>query len=333
MDIELEQYQEIMSNKWVYPVEEIRLSHSSMGQFKSCPRKWEFSKMYACPVRTSSLATMSGSVVHIGFQDYMTNGDLEQAIWKMMMAYDWVNAPAPLHTSSIETCVGVLQKLVEHYDSACYELVWIQSPSGEDIPAVEVPFQINFNIGVNLPSKDGKETKFVPFTYIGYIDAIVKNKNTGEIIVEDIKTTRTEPSDIAAMYKHSEQCVPYAIAINKVLGEPISALHVSYIIGCMSVDSPQVLRMDYYKTSEDVEDWARSMLVYLNNLKLFIENQWFPRDGGSCVAYGNRCAFFEECAMSRKRPQDIQNNLLYRHGEIKPMGVTPLVTIELALGE
>lgn len=316
-----------------YPLEELRLSHSTMQTYQSCPRKFEFSKLYNNPKYEESTATRCGTALHEGFQTYLIERNVDSAIWKMMLAYPWEHGISPMKDRSAESCYATLIEMIDKFDANRYELAYIQDSNGNNIPCVEVPFRIDFK-GHRLLVKDaqGNIAKECPVYYVGYMDLVVYDKELGEFLVIDIKTTTDKSEDQSAKFAFSNQCTPYSLVIDKILGLPKGSLKVGYFVAGISSSEPKAQMFTFYKSEDDLKDWAVDMEVSLMNIETNTANAYFPRCGGaSCVAYGRRCKYFDLC---HSRDNDyIMRSLFYEGEQEEPKEFEPLVTINLDLAE
>lgn len=330
--LDADEHTAILANPWVYKLDELRLSHSTIESLHNCPRRFEFSKLYACPHFEESAASMSGKVVHAGCQEFMISGDFDKAVLAMLMEYNFNMHITPINENSFESCLGALDAFVKYYSATGNQLVFFEK-DGKQIPAVEVPFKINL-VGQELevPSKDGKEFKKVPITFVGYMDAIIKEKWSGETTVMDLKTIRKASDDLPVKFKFSDQCTNYGFVLNKLLGKKVDAFKVSYINILMGVGTEMCQKYDYYKTEIDVEDYMRKLSLVIKTLQMYTKLAWFPRQSSSCSTFGRRCSYFEECELMRTAYDSIQNSLLFRNGVVEQKEFTPLITVDLNLG-
>lgn len=319
----------------VYPVDEVRLSHSTLQTYNSCPRRFEFSKLYNNPKYEESSATRCGTALHEGFQEYLISRNKDSAIWKMMQSYPWEHGISPMKDRSAEGCYATLLEMMERFDVNRYELAYVQDADGNNIPCVELPFKIRFAECPELMiTKIGDPSiyKTIPLYYVGYIDLVVYDKELGEFLVIDIKTTTDRFEDQSAKFEYSSQCVPYSLMLNKILGLPIGSLRVGYYISNISVTEPKARLFTFYKTEEDLADWAMEMKGTLTNLAYNTHEGFFPRNGGSsCIAYGRKCKYFDLCKQRNSR--FIMRSLFFEGEQDEPKPFDPLITVDISLEE
>lgn len=300
-----------------YPITELRISHSSMQTLHSCPRKFEFSKLFNHRKWDESLAASVGSALHKAFQNYLETGDMEQATWALIESYPIHLNDNPMNDRSIETCYSVLCAMVNHPRLGEYELAYFEK-DGKSVPAIEVPFEIHLT-GLDFP---------VPVRYIGFIDAIFYDKVYDTYIVVDIKTTRQNLKDYSAAYQFSEQCLPYALVIEQLLGQSINSLKVMYYNCYIDMINPRIGLYTFDKDADDVQDWVRGLKVDLASVDTFAKLGWFPRHTGSCISFNKPCKNSDLCV---QRDIDLIQELILLNHEPAPPEKEPdyLVSMEL----
>ena len=315
-----------------YPIDELRLSHSTLQTFASCPRRFEFSKLFNNPKYEESTATRCGTALHEGFQDYLINRNIDHAIWKMMLAYPWEHGVSSMKDRSAESCYNTLMEMINNFDVDRYELAYIIDKNGNRVPCIELPFQIEFEgYDLKIPSlQKNIARKSIPITYVGFIDLVVFDKQLYEFLVIDIKTTTDKSEDQSAKFEYSSQCVPYSLVVNQILQLPNDSLRVGYYIANISNTEAKARLFSFIKTENDLRNWARDMEISLSNIIKYTSYNHFPCNGGStCVQYSRRCKYYDLCHNHDNK--SVMLSLFYdgEQEEIRPF--EPLVTIKLNL--
>ena len=301
----------------------LRLSHSSIATFRSCPRKLEFKKFFPQSARDESINTGSGKSLHAGYQSYLIDQNREKAIWEMMLEYPIHLNSNPTHVKSLEACYATLNCMMDTGSFTEYEIAQIKCLDGVTRPAIEVPFQIDLK-GFSL-----SDTEDIPVTYVGFIDAILRDVMIDEYLVTDIKTTRFTLNDMGAMYHFDEQVIPYAIVLERILGHALDNLTVKYMSVYLDIEKPKVTPYEYIKNKTDIEDWARGLLVDLQNIKMYYNMGWFKRQPSGCVSFNEVCKFFEIC--NRRDHENITQYLTLGEPEIEEKMFEPWIKLELEL--
>lgn len=317
-----------------YFVDEIRLSHSTLQTLESCPRKFEFSKLYQNAKHEDSLASAFGTALHIGFQEYLTSGDYNRAVYRMMLAYPWEYGESAMKDRSAEGALALLDEMIKQFPSERYELAFIADSEGNPIPCTEVPFRIRFREWPHIDQTalaDAGLRKPIAITYVGYMDLVLHDKLEDKYIVVDIKTTSDRLEDMSPKYKFSDQTVPYGLVLNKLLGISEDELEVGYYVAKPNITNPVVQFYKFYKSSEDLSDWASGMAMTLRQLESYVGCQFFPRTRSGCSFFGRTCPYFDYCHDRDSKRTQLQ---LAFAGEMEPpLPFEPLVEVEISLQE
>lgn len=271
-----------------YNINNLQVSHSSMGTFHNCERLFEFSKIYGKNAYRDSIPMGSGQALHAGIQEYLHSKNETKAF--LEMAY---NYPIALYQEqaalpyfkykgySLEACYMTLEHFIAENPLHEYQLAKINGKT----PAREVYFKINFT--------DFDSTCGMTYSYVGFMDLILIS-DEGKILVTDIKTGRKH--DVSEdSYEFSQQVIPYALVLEQAFKEKISELNFLYLSVKTDRDKPEVEIFQYIKTAEDIADWARGMQDDLQKIDKNIARAWWPRkiDGYNCHA----CKFFYPCTV------------------------------------
>lgn len=317
-----------------YFVDEIRLSHSTLQTLESCPRKFEFSKLYQNPKHEDSLATAFGTAIHRGFQEYLTSGDYNKAVYYMMLEYPWEYGESAMKDRSAEGALALLDEMIKQFPSEQYELAFIADSEGTPIPCTEVAFRLWFNefraIHM-LPLSGYGEVKPIAINYVGYMDLVLHDKFKDTYIVVDIKTTSDRIDDLSPKYKFSDQTVPYGLVLNKLLGLSLDEIEVGYYVARPSITEPKVQFYKFYKSSDDLADWARGMIMTLQSIANCVRSSYFPRTRSGCSAYGRTCPYYDYCQDRDSKRTQLQ---LAFNGELSPaLPFEPLVEMSISLNE
>ena len=304
-------------------LDHLRISHSSIATFRSCARKLEFKKFYPATKRDESVDTGVGHCLHAGYQSYLINRDRDRAIYDMLLSYPIHLNSNPTHVKSVEACYPTLNAMIDTGAFTEYEIAKVKCLDGEVRPAIEVPFQIDLT-GFWLD-----ENKTVKVIYVGFIDAILYDKIRDEYLVIDIKSTRWHLNDMTAVYHFDEQCIPYAIVLERILGHSLDSLTVKYMSVYVDIAKPKVTPYEFIKNKQDVEDWARGLLVDLQMIKMYYNMGWFKRSPSGCVAFGKVCQYFDIC--NKRDHEDITRYLTLDQPTIKEEAIVPWIRLSLEL--
>jgi len=261
------------------------LSHSSCNLLHSCPRKYELYKMRSLPradisVDFESAVTFGyGTVVGVGVQAILEGKDYEQALFDMYLAWEPELEEEIVRNkkSFWEACFAVQQFSWEYKRSFSeqYELVYWQGK-----PAVELSFV------VELPNG---------FFYRGFVDVVIRNKVTGEIVILELKTTAMVPN--SAMYLNSSQAIGYSVILDKMFPEK-SAFSVLYKVYHSS--SREFVEFEYEKSLLQRATWLRDVLIDCQVIEVYSNYGNFPQYGNHCYSFSRECDFLGVCDFDNK---------------------------------
>jgi len=274
-------------------IETLEVSDSSLALLHSCPRKFEFRKMFMSDRFENSLAASAGSALHAGTQSYCTGLSKEQSIFNYLMEFPYEYDKGEMDDRSWQSCTNVLEKAMEFWDLDLeeWEIAMILDESGNPIPAYEVPFAL---VMENFPFyADGRT---ITLKYIGYIDLILHNKITGQYIVCDIKTTVADLSKKVYEFTFADQCLPYGLVLETLLGQDISrGFEVFYWMQYIHPLDATNLLIPFIKTKDDIQDWVVGFMEDMNIIKRSYNAGWFRRRAKSCMAWKRPCNYFDLC--------------------------------------
>ena len=306
------------------------ISHSSMTSFdQGCERRFEFSKLYEGVGDNTDLPPQVGHAIHAGMADYAVNQDYNHAIGQMMLNYPIQLNTDPKNFRSLEACLPTLEKMMRSYAFTSYRVVEVKV-NLENRAAIEVPFRFRLQgVYLNKHALDRKqEFRPIPIYFDGVIDIIMINVLTGEIEVFDFKSHRRNVSDASLLFEFDDQCIPYAIAIQHLLGLSIEEFKYNYIAGYIDLKEPKVQFLDYRKTAEDVQEWVAKLQTTIRNLQWYYYQRRFPRRHNSCTSWNKKCPYFDYC---KSRDTRYLAKIFSQNKEQRKRR-DPWMTIDLELG-
>jgi hypothetical protein len=155
-----------------------------------------------------------------------------------------------------------------------YELVYVDGK-----PACELSFSIVFPDGFRLR---------------GFVDAILRHKVTGKIVILECKTTNAANLN-PAMYKNSAQAVGYSVVLDHMFPE-LSAYEVLYLV--YQTKAKEFTPLPFTKTYLQRALWIRELLLDIEMIKMYDEAGVYPMHGESCYSFFHECAYFQTCTLS-----------------------------------
>lgn len=279
-------------NEWLSELHasgnKIRLSHSTRGTLHGCERKFQKERLLENPsAREDYPATVFGKAFGHASQYYFvqrTYGKspqeaLEDSLFQLFLAYTpWLEDDRRF----FERCAGLFTNAQRFLEDRLLEYK-IASFNGK--PATELSFRLDIN-----------ETYY----YVGYIDFVLQNINTGRFGVADCKTTSVWRTDLDPYYKNSDQVLGYTVALDEIVGSELAEFDTTYWAFQMAnnpkdffVSNPH--NLTYKKSLKDRFEWFVGLKLDIEHLNICTELEIFPRRGDFCMAYNKPCQYFNEC--------------------------------------
>jgi hypothetical protein len=132
------------------------------------------------------------------------------------------------------------------------------------------------------------------FYYRGYIDILMQNKLTGELLVVDAKTSGRKYSS-STMYQNSAQAIGYSIIIDAIRPEAsgYQVLYYEYLTS-MNKFVDHLFTKDYLERA----NWIRNIMIDIEGMKLYDSYPDWPMHGESCGGFGSwSCPYIDNCTM------------------------------------
>lgn len=260
-----------------------QLSYSSRLTLHACPRKYQLYRLNAKEQDNedthTSVTFAFGTVVGIGIQAILQDLPIETAVWQMYLAWEpHLQDENPKQKKSFWIAVAAVEKFYAMRQSGFLDGYTLLSYNGA--PAVELPFIITFPDG---------------FTYKGYVDAVMQNTETGEVIVVEVKTTSSTTLH-PAQYKNSAQAVGYSIVLDALPGlSHLSSYSVYYVVYKTKDTEYEVLPFEKSYLSRAL--WIKSILLDVEMIKMYEEAGVYPMHGEACLEYYRECEYFNLCTL------------------------------------
>jgi len=252
------------------------LSNSSNGLLHSCPRKYQLTKQWPENTRDETVDTSYGKMFGEGIQRLLIGDSLQDA---------WLHAITQW-TMEIDdfkrrkTFWGCLEAIKDFHDFAGRILL-----SEYEAVAFNGKWSNELSFCILLP--DG-------FYYRGYMDIVLRHKQSGRILVVDVKTTNMKYST-PYKFQHSPQAIGYSIVLDYIAPE-CNSYDVMYFEYCVEVNKyvEHTFTIDYLQRAE----WIKDLLTDIEIIKLYSQYENWPKHGGNaCDSYGRPCYFMDYCNM------------------------------------
>lgn len=260
-----------------------RLSHSSRETLHKCPRKFQLyrlnSKQEAQDDGGDQSVTFAyGHAVGLGIQHALEDKPFTHAVWQMFLGWEVdLEARDEKRKKNFYSACAAVQKF--YYLRAAgfykdYELVYYEGK-----PAVELSFCVSFPDG---------------FIYRGFVDAVLRHKITGEVLVLECKTTANSTVN-PAQFKNSGQAIGYSIVLDALFPE-LSSYQVLYLVyQTKGMEwTPLVFKKSYLQRAL----WIQELLLDIDMIKLYENVKVYPMHGNMCYDFFRECEYLSLCTMS-----------------------------------
>lgn len=270
------------------PEARVRLSHSTLGLLHSCERKFQKTKLLRTKApREESPALSFGKGWGAGAQHYLV---LRSAGYSVPESIDaalyvaWASYfPSLEDDRRFQTRLfELLIKAVPFFESKLEEY---EVATFDGRPASELSFKLEINDR---------------YYFVGYVDLVVRHRQTGRYSVVDLKTTSLTASDLRPYYRNSDQGIGYSIVLDAIVGQDQSVFDVSYWVTQLSnaksaqfEASHQDLTFPY--TIKDRFDWFLKLFLDVNYMQALEPMTAYPKRGNACMNFNRVCNFYSEC--------------------------------------
>lgn len=259
-----------------------QLSYSSLLTLHSCPRKFQLQKLRtthrAAESLKSTITFSYGHVVGEGIALALAGKTEAAVIFQMFLGW---HSPSIFDedekaNKSLWSAIIAIRRFFVIRDSILkdYELVHYQ-----DKPATELSFAISFPDGFRLR---------------GFVDAVLRHRITGEVLVLECKTTGSRAVN-PATYKNSAQAIGYSVVLDHLYPD-LSSYKVLYLV--YSTTAGEYLPIPFAKSYLQRALWIRELLLDIETIKMYEAAEIYPMRGESCFAWMRECEYINTCTLS-----------------------------------
>lgn len=253
------------------------LSNSSCGLLHSCPRKYQLQKRWRENTKEETVDTSYGKMFGEGIQRLLIGDGIEKATVYAITQWNM----------DIEDCKrrktfwGCIEAIKDFYMFAGryllteYEVVYFKGK-----PSNELSFCIDLGDG---------------FYYRGYMDIVLRHRDSGRIVVVDVKTTNMKYSS-PAKFQHSPQAIGYSVVLDHIAPDA-NSYDVMYFEYSAEVNKyfEHIFTVDYLQRAE----WIKDIMLDRELITLYANYDSWPKHGGyNCESYGRPCYFMDYCTMN-----------------------------------
>ena len=260
------------------------LSHSSRTTLHKCPRKYQLYRLGSDKVLMADIAELNqgvtfayGSAVGVGMQSTLEGKSEDRIILDTFLEWDVdLLDENPKQKKSFWLALFAVQKFMSLREKGFldeYELVYYEGK-----PAVELSFQINLPNG---------------YKYRGFLDAALRHKETGEVMVLEAKTCSGTAN--SAAYKNSGQALGYSVVLD-ILFPELSSYSVLYLV--YETKSYEYVELPFKKSLLQRALWLQELLIDSQMISMYESYKTYPMHGESCFDFFRDCEYLGLCTLS-----------------------------------
>jgi hypothetical protein len=299
-DIELEMASENMADNAVpsgyLPGTSIRYAWDSttIGALKTCPRLYYLSIIEGWQPKNENIHLRFGIECHTALQSYDIRralGDnhddaLASVVSDMIQRIEDWDPDRDTKAGNYKNPNTLLQLVIDwidHYKDDPAKTYLRQ----DGTPAVELSFRFELGLG---PAAAPDQ----PYIICGHLDRVVEFN--GQLMIVDHKTTTTTLSQYYFdQYEPHNQMTLYTLAGKIVLDAPIRGVIID--AAQIKLSDPNTFQRGFtYRTQDQLDEWAESLIVYLDQAESYAISGVWPMNDSSCDKYGG-CKFREICSL------------------------------------
>jgi len=270
-----------------------QLSYSSLLTLHACPRKFQLDRLQAPKgddeSNKTSVTFAFGTIVGLGIQLSFENKSEEEIIWQMFLMWDIdLYEDNPKQNKSFWEAVGAVQKFIYMRQSGFlddWSLAYHPNAEGEMIPCCELSFLITLPNG---------------FRYRGFVDAVLINNLTQEIMVLEVKTTGMATVN-SATYRNSAQAIGYSVVLDHLFPNN-SSYEVLYLV--YKTKSREYDTLPFTKSYLQRALWIRELLLDIDVIEMYESAGIYPMHGESCFNFFRECEYMYTCTLSTDKLTD-----------------------------
>lgn len=265
-----------------------QLSHSSRQLLSLCKRKFQLQRLRAVAgtvedeeARSKSVTFAFGHIVGEALELTFAGKSEWEIIWAMFQMWDAPDLFSNNEREGKSFWEGIMaaQKFWAAQQSGFLDEYEVVTFNGK--PAVQLSFCINLPNG---------------FRYRGHVDAVLRHKTSGKILVLEGKTTKNLIVN-PATYKNSGQAIGYSIVLDHLFPE-LSSYEVLYLV--YQTKSREYNPIPFTKTYLQRALWIRELLLDVEFIERCVDADVFPMNGDACTSFGRDCEYLQTCTLSTR---------------------------------
>lgn len=254
-----------------------QLSYSGINSLFGCPRKYQLVKAVPYP-KEHTVHTAFGSAFGAGIQTYLVTASKDHALVAAAAAWSVGLFDSDSKTNkSLASCWLWLEKWIHSYGTQLLSEYSVFMVEGK--PAVELAGCITLGGG---------------YTYRMFVDAVLQDRETGELLVLEIKTTGSVVDPVT--YHMSDQGTGYGVLVDALARKynlP-SSFSVAYMV--LESKTGDFAYFPFVKSAEERIRWIAQQTAIADTIEtIYSKLDVWPTRGNHCVSYGRACQYAGSC--------------------------------------
>jgi hypothetical protein len=255
-------------------------SYSMLSELHACPRKFQLIKARALKggEASNNIDFAFGHAVGSGAQAWLASGgDMDAAILNGLLAWrlPFDMSADKVRKSLWNACIAIEKYAIFHREYLEDWRVWTL-PNGK--PAIELSVSIDFENG---------------YKHYIHIDVILENVLTGQLAVQENKTTGMKAVE-EAIYANSSQALSYAVVVDMLRED--TSYEVFYCV--YSSPDREWNLLPFTKHTSLKAEWLNDVRLDHASLTTYHAINFYPKRGESCYDFRRRCEFFGMCNLT-----------------------------------
>lgn len=282
----------------------INLSFSKLSKLYTCPRRFLIEELNHNTQVDTSFDMAYGSAFGAGVQELFRSGDLESAIVYAFATWDHDEFNSETRYKNDKWLWACLWSIEQFYETEFQSLIQdYELASVNGVEGIEPLVYVRF----------GSPGQKSSYAYQLHIDLILRNRHTGGLVIGEIKTSGMSQQE--ANWGNSDQTDGYYAILEylaELHGEPFDP-EIIYIVQ----QTGKQLKPDenfgfvtfrFSKSKNTSMDFIMRILSDIQTIELYLENEFFPKRGSSCVAWNRVCRHYGICdfesVLEKKNPEE-----------------------------
>ena len=279
---------------------------TSIGLIKTCPRLYQYTMIDGYRPKGESIHLRFGGEFHQALWDYDTSraagiphdDAVHDTIRELLIRTADFRPDPDTKAGRYKSREALIRAVILDLDHRRNDNMKTYILSNGK-PAVELSFRFELGFGPYFydDSRDTDPQAPQPYLLCGHLDRVCADPS-GDLFVEDHKTTTTTPGDyFFNQFEPSNQMSLYSYAGQIVLGAPIRGVAINAVQLLMTDPHARFVRGFTFRNKDQLEEWLVDLSRWLQLAGWYATNKEWPQNDTACDKFGG-CRFREVCAKS-----------------------------------